>query len=452
MRVRSPFILALFIMTASTFAQTQDPKWSSLLSRLGDDDFKVRQAAQKELSDVPVSERPLLEELADKATDLEVKSRLQTRLAELNEEFPKPVSLDLDIDPPPVSLDLNDVTLRDAFKELSKQTGLNIKGSGDDDRRPNDKMDKRITVRIDQQPFWAAWHEISKREPLYPSFDLGSWKRNLQVDVGNHWAYRGMSAKSGPVLLILSRVERRSSVSLGETVADAKTEIRGSASFTLLIDPRIRMASSFRASSSNENSGQLRFTEVTDDKGNSLLPAKEEARTNVGWNLLGQANAGLPLHYPENHGTRIATMKGTLTYTAETQSRHVDLKIPEEGAPPAVSHFDGMIVTLKKFDFNNGHNTKIGVKLERGEMDKTQWENRDQSGFLPRLQLLDAAGETLNDQFTLHKAADANMYEYDFMFAKNFDPRFMSGKLRIAITTKTREITVPFEFRDILLP
>ncbi|MCL2640220.1 MAG: hypothetical protein FWD53_05185, partial [Phycisphaerales bacterium] len=176
----------------------------------------------------------------------------------------------------------------------------------------------------------------------------------------------------------------------------------------------------------------------------------------------------LPLHYPENPGTRIATMKGTLVYTVETQSRHVDLKLPE-GAP-AIMNLEGMIVTFIKYGIkpNTATAAEVIIKLERGEMDKAQWEARirKEGVFSVRMQLLDAAGVAARNSnipgpgfFNRGGADDEGTYTFrrECWFPywppyNNRDQKFTPDKFRITITTKTREVSVPIEFRDIPLP
>jgi hypothetical protein len=428
-----------FAQATQTAAATQDaaplgPKWNELLSRLASDDFKVRDAAQKELAALPVGERPLLGKLADQATDPEVKARLLARAASMDEA--------LALNPLPVSLDLHDATLRQVFQALSKQTGLTIHGWPDyGPDQPNSPMNKRITVKIDHQPLWAALREISKQAPLSPMHNFDS---DLQVQVGSD-GVQGMSASSGPVLIVFSNMVRQYTVTLGEKAADAKTQNSFQANFELMIDPRVRLDYSPKG-------GAINLSEATDDKGNSLLPPQAQRRAGCWWQSGGYANVSLPLHYPENPGTRLAVLKGTLVYTAQTQAHHLDVKIP--ATVPVIGQLDGMTATFNKFSVQNDVGT-ADVKLERGTMSLENWQRFQQSnGFSARVQLLDADGAAAQSA-GYGGGGGNNMLNYQYQFNlrnREQGPKFKPATLRITLTTKTQDVTVPFEFHDIPLP
>src|SRR5277367_5932252 len=75
--------------------------WNDLTTRLGNEDPKVRKAAQNELEQIPLNEKPALEILAKSSNDDEVKTRLAARLEEMDQQ--------LAISPPPISIDIKDV-------------------------------------------------------------------------------------------------------------------------------------------------------------------------------------------------------------------------------------------------------------------------------------------------------------------------------------------------------
>ncbi|MCL2647301.1 MAG: hypothetical protein FWD61_09900 [Phycisphaerales bacterium] len=417
-----------------------DPKWNDLLSRLGADDFKTRDTAQKELAKQPISERPLLKKLADQATDAEIKARLQARLAEMDEE--------LALNPPPVSLDLKDATLREAFEELSKQTGLTIKGwpdYGENSRLVNQPMNQSITLHVDRQPLWVAVRKIAKQVPLLPLFADEEADLRLNVDVGNSLR---MSVLSGPVLIVLNNIDRHD-VAPGEMAADAKTQNNFNANFHLAIDPRVRVYYAPR------RGGKIQLTEVTDDKGHSLLVTTKDRsdEENVRWLKGGYAYESLPLHAPEPPATRIAVMKGTLVYSAETLSYHADLNLPGAGEAPTVATLDGMIVALKTFSVKNGQ-AVADLQFQSGEMDKTRGIQDLHATLAPRMQLLDASGAVISDN--KHSGSTNGIWlNYQYNFSLNDSrgkAKFTPAKFRVTVTAKTREVTMPFEFHDVPLP
>lgn len=147
-------------------------KINQLITKLGSDNFRERDAATKELDAIG---EPALEALrkAAKSTDMEVANRaaaLVTKIAQRGENARL-------VAPTYVELNLKEATIEDAVAELSKKSGYAIIVAGDKTRM----SDRRVSLETGRVPFWKALDmlcvkaglvEADANTPLPPSVDL----------------------------------------------------------------------------------------------------------------------------------------------------------------------------------------------------------------------------------------------------------------------------------------
>jgi hypothetical protein len=410
-----------------------DAKWTDLLTRLAADDFKTRDAAQKELAALPPAERPFLLRLAEQTSDPEVRSRLISRAGEM-EEF-------LALNPPTVTLDMKDATLGDVLKEMSRQTGLKITGWPDWGNNPNSPLLKKVTVKVEKQPLWAALRAISKDVPMNPMHPSEGGDLQLQLSGSSD---RGVSTTSGAAMITLNSLVRQYTVIPVEAPDEAKVQNTFSASFQLAIDPRVKIGR-------GPQSGALTLTEALDDKGNSLIN-KNAAPTQIWWQDGQMTNASISLSYPAHPGEHIKTLKGKLTGTVVVRSASAELDLPKDKA--ATATLNGLKITFKKFDAH-AQQCNADVKIERGDMDAALWKQiipGAQSSHPPRIELLNDKGEALRSN---GYGGSSNEEELSYQFSfwlKRGNEDFKPAKLRITIPTKLANMESPFEFRDLPMP
>jgi len=123
-----------------------------LVGELGAGDFGVREAAQKKLKQVPAAQRDEVAGLMEKATDPEVKDRLQAVVQWMDECIA--------LDPPGISLDVKEATATQVMEKLNKAVGGSfVVPAFDTDV---------FTLRAENRPFWEVMKELSDQHALWP--------------------------------------------------------------------------------------------------------------------------------------------------------------------------------------------------------------------------------------------------------------------------------------------
>lgn len=123
----------------------------SLIKKLGSSRFVERERAQKELESLGADALPALKK-AIKEGDLEIKSRAGDMVRRLEEKL----LTDNVLTPKTVQLSLKDVSVADALKELSKQSGYPIHLQGD----LKSIEERKVTLETGKVSFWEAFDKL----------------------------------------------------------------------------------------------------------------------------------------------------------------------------------------------------------------------------------------------------------------------------------------------------
>jgi hypothetical protein len=212
-------------------------------------------------------------------------------------------------------------------------------------------------------------------------------------------------------------------------------------SFSVMAEPRVYV---YRAASSPD------LAEAVDDKGNDLLPPKTSQNGYYGrqgnfWSMNAQ------LKYPENPGTRIARIRGTIDYLL--RMKYETLEIPDiltaKNVIRTVGPFTLTMVEVKPV----GDQFEMNVKLTTTAPDATNQLHQ----YLQEFQLLDARGNAMSHQSS-GSSGGADKLEGNVRFGRNGRPTKDNQpigeptKLVWEVATETRPMRASFEFTDLMMP
>ena len=166
------------------------------------------------------------------------------------------------------------------------------------------------------------------------------------------------------------------------------------------------------------------------------------------WNLYSQ------LKYPDkNPGTRIARYKGSADFVVQTKSQQI--QIPDITGIKELTRVVADIPVIFHEMKKNGEIWELRLSANPQTLGPGRWNQFNQS-VQTNLQLLDNAGQVL-DHRGMRSRGNGNGIEFTLLFAKSVRPSDArsSGdptKLLWEVSTGSKEINVPFEFKDLPMP
>lgn len=406
---------------ASQAAAPDQAHWQATIKQLGADDFATRDAAQKDLDQMTWRQLDVLRQAAADAGDPEVKARLTARVAAIEE--------DLAINPPPITLEFKDATTADVADALSKALGIKL------DVWPPHNMGENslFTLSAREKPFWEVFMQLSRQHGLSLQ-DMGN-RAALTTQGGQGWSH---GVVVGPVAIFPQSITRQRTANLQ---ADKGQELGAesmSVSCQVIIDPRVRLV----------KYATPVFTAIVDDAGNTLfqLPPREGNLWDFNGHMTIQGlNASLKM--PEKKGTRVVSAKGSVRFVAQVAEEHAELDDVEKKIGQSVA-IAGTSVRVVRFTVQgNADNASINMSL-----DSSGGPAAGGIRLLPRngpdttpsivVTLLDSAGKT----------AFTSTFRGGSMGAGIGGSFTGPYKLRLSLATKTKDVTLPFELKDLPLP
>jgi hypothetical protein len=257
---------------------------------------------------------------------------------------------------------------------------------------------------------------------------------------------------SGPLMIRANRLVRVSTAHLKRPV-DVSEEFN--ISLVAFAEPKLKVL---------DYSSALKLLEVVDEKGNSLIPpADRNVQANA--DVFGNAREGYTshweigasLHHPKHSGNRIARFKAATTLVVQTAS--AALEMPLAGSNEVTRNVGPLRVTVAHLD-----PTRCDLTVYRDGRDDQEW-------FGVRMQLNASEAKLLDDKdrvvarsqssMDADESPDSQRMELRLRFVKEgLDEAKDRGKkgtsegskLVWTFPTQTRELTVPFEFRDLPIP
>lgn len=440
---------------ASGPARTVDP--ADVLRRLASDDWKQRQAAERELVQLGEDALPAIDAMlkgtgpvGSPRLDAETRARLEGARRQIAEARAMGTTY--------VTLHLKDAAPADAVAALAKAARGPLR------TYPDNLFDHgqwpRVTLELDRVPFWDALRQLCDRLGLAPN----GWNDGVRLMPNGgdgEGQFDGPSSTDGPFLIVANEVHHNRSVRLAAGAAAARAEEDDfGVQFAAFAEPKLTVLSCTET---------VVLDEAVDDRGNSLRPDEEAGPapeepgvfvTNRGtvWDL--QA----PLRYPaKNPGTKIAKLRGSVTFTIQSAAETIEIDDPLRATAATTRAVNGVTIEIQPLRKEQGAGGGEGkgweLKLSLtggvtipglGRPDAVQLTV--QHG----LRLLDDKGRALRTRSFGSTSTDGHRTDYRLVYIASRDedgePSGDPAKLVWEIPTGTKQRKAKFELKDLPMP
>jgi len=354
-----------------------------------------------------------------------------------------------------VTLNLNETSADAAFTELSRQSNYPLAPM--DERSWQATILPTITLSAEKVPFWSALRSICDKTGVAPYVGYGERRITLMpIRPGQQPNYMKCDAVfSGPFMLVAIAMQRMTYIDL----ANPKNSTRNATVMLMgFVEPKIKIVRANYVA---------QVDEAVDEKGTSLVPP-QPARGRVGaFGPAGTAassgltwNVSVPIVTPPGSGEKIAALRGKASVTIQTDSQVLEipdiLKAKDVTRPVA-----GYNITIKQVTKTNQRIYVMDVTISRDEgLDQQQV-----------LQLMTAPSARLVDEQEgvdypgagggswggpIRGAGETKQIDIKLQFySRARTPAGAAGeptKLVWEFTTATRDVEIPFEFKDLPLP
>ena len=415
---------------APAITPAQQAKIDAAVADLSADDWKKRQAAQDALARLGAPAIPTLKRLSAKGDDEEVRTRAAAALRQIEDGAR--------VGGTRVTMSLKNATPKDAFAELGKLARYEFPT-----QPPNlwqQAANGTVTAEYDDVDFWTAFKDLCQKAGVYPQPYGGGARMTLQQGSNPQWA--GPSTVSGPFLIVANRIQRTNSV---EFTTPDNVQRECNLTLTAMSEPKVRVVQSSYA---------VDVKEAVDENGNSLVA---DAQSSYGMNS-GQQwmwNLQARLAYPEkNAGQRVARFRGAVKFLVQLESE--TFEVTDVLTAKAVEkRIANRRIQFKQAKKQNENQYEVQVVLYRDGMPQAEWGAMSSSA--QGVKLLDKDGRALSSN-GWGTSSDGQKLEFNWSFGRQQHFGAGEGKpgepyrLTWEIPTETREMEVPFEFKDLRLP
>jgi hypothetical protein len=410
------------IAAPSSQPATED-RVAELIRQLDADEWAARQRAEDALVRLGEPALQPVQQALEEAADLEVRMRLQTVLARIERERAFGVTR--------ITLDLKSATARQIVDEISRQAGASIRLQNDG----SDNDDTRADFRFDEEPFWSAVTKVCAAYDLYPS-GTSHGRRGLQLTRGNGSRFRAPHSSNGPFLVMLNSVQHSHNLNLAQPQA---VESSSYLQMTVLAEPKLTILG---------HSYMPVITQAVNENGQSLaMPHEYGGHFSSDEGSVWSVN--VPLLPLAATSQKIASLRGTLS--ASVQVRSQSIEVTDITRLRDQSHTVGpRRVILHELNEKDGSFVlRVTVFHTREEMN-----GRGVHSLVQGLRLYDEAGRAFQTGGQSGRNYEEHKAEFDIHFSRH-DAEGMRlrkpTKLVWTIPTETREIEIPFDFKDVPL-
>lgn len=415
---------------------SSSPEIEQLLGQFLSDNWRIRDKAQDALAGMSQAAEPRLRQFVSTTANAEARARAQSVLNQI-------ASL-RKLGPTLVALHLRDATPQDAYAELSRQCGVPIVAQGENLwRRVNQRT---ITLDLSNEPFWAAMRRVCTAFGLRAIFTGGDEEPGtitLIRDTADEMS--SPAAFSGSFMMLATSLTRRSAFDGGDEANDkppaGKPEISLTAWITFFADPKWRII---------DHPEQTAIESADDERGNPL-PKIEPMHMQVfkPENPIWLMRTDIK-HVPADC-RKIENLKGNFRIVLLEQSD--PLEVPNiMSIHNALRKVGGRIVQIKEA-VKEGDGYKVRLTIFRNGLSTQDWRQQRESQGIA---LLDDKGRGLT-RGGFNADENGDQVDYELNFSK-VDPTGQTAtgagepnKLVIQLPLEPREVTVPFEFKELAI-
>lgn len=399
---------------------------AQLLRQLGDSDWHVRQKAIETLVRGGESVKPFIQSLVEMAKSDEARKNAQAALSEIDENRRVGASY--------LTLHFKNAPASEVFAEISRQCFAPLLTAPD--HLFQQESFPTVTVDVEHQPFWAVVPRICQQLGV----DFRRAQGGMRLMRSGGMQTDGISRIDGPFLVVATQV----SFSRTRSFAAKAEQTQFGIQIVVYPEPKLNVL---------RGSGTIQIEQAVDSNGNSLLPEGAAAVNRVWGGFMGFGGWSLyaPLNYPKNIGARIARFKGATVFVIQVESQSIE--IPDlANLQPTTRFIYNMPVSFEGFK-KEGDVWRLHLRVNQPNFGGSEWQ-QFMEGVQNRLRILDSAGNALDRRGMSTSSNNAAMdMSLDFVRSNGVTGQPSSDPVRLVweVPTKTRELTVPIEFKDLPL-
>jgi hypothetical protein len=284
--------------TAKPTESPTDATIAKLIKALGDDDYRVREQAGRELAQLGEKVLPQMRAALHTTDSPEVQRRLAVLIRKLDH--------DRLVTPKTVTVKLKDTTVKSAFEEIARQTGYKIEYTAGGRRMwGGDDAELKHTFEFENMPFWVAVDKVASTAgcAVFSNYDDETIRVYDQESLSPYVAY------AGPFRFVATNIHSNKSVQLSGINRLSSNTYRQeymNLSFQIQSEPKNPML----------GVTQAEVIVAVDEFGGSLVPPKNPSYRSEyysngrmrGFNTYGNLN----LSRADKTATTIKTLKGKI--------------------------------------------------------------------------------------------------------------------------------------------
>lgn len=422
-----------------------------LIRQLGDDDWKKRKAAEKQLGDMGPLIAWRLQQVVDQTSDEEVRGRAQGALATIAERRLLGAS--------PIYLDAHGAEMKDVVAEVLAQANAPAAFSveaivGSEKWRP-------VTIHSEGDSYWKVLQEIEAQSGLH----LTDWKPMSEQTVWGGFA-GALATTDGPFILMASNIGENRSLPLQapDGKDDPAPRQGASAAMTqtyvtcmVMGEPKMQLVGSPQF-----GSPRMEVVEAVDDLGNNLIVPNAL----VGISLMGGDRwpATLQLKTPPAGARTIRKLVTKFSGSAATTSEELVMEDALH-AKPLTRTIDGKELVIQPLRKISPQIYELVIQAS-GPGANPAMVPQDLMALVqePRITLRDAGGQasfTCQLSQTTAQGVSAQA-RYQFLWQQMgfrpgrqpmaFKPMQEPLRLTLRVPTATKPVEATFTFVDLPLP
>ncbi len=351
-----------------------------------------------------------------------------------------------------ITLKMDNAKVEDVMKAISKASGYKL-GIFNQAMWRNGGAALTVSVDYDKQPFWNVIADFCQKAQISPYFGGGNrGDKILFLPAGQvgESMLNCPSSNVGAAVLLATQISRQNTVTFGEK---ASVQNNFEMQLMMLTEPKMRLVAY----------EQQPILEVAvDDKGNSLIVkgTRNSSRSEIS-NRQTQVTFGLALHYPDaNPGTKITRLAGKIKLMIGTKADSLEFTDFSNAKEQVKQSAGGRRMTLesvKPMDRANGGNNRmyiVKVVIYRDKLNQQQFNEQINSLDLRVTDSRDRELQFQGNRETNNNGTEAHIGLMYRRFGPNEGVEEVGEPVKVAweILSDGKEITLPFEFKDLPMP
>lgn len=407
----------------ATRPSSLDPRAAELARGLSADDFATRQRAEDALVELGPSVAPTLELLLERSTDDEVRARLQSALTRIDElrRF----------GPTRITLQLKDASAKEAFTALWSQLGRPLPVQSN---AVFAGVTDKVSIDCVNEPFWSVMIKLTEQT------GIGVQGTGDGAQLVMHGTRTPPPHQVSGAFLVRAETAQRTYVVHYANGNASSSDFN--LQFTIAPEPKLEVANS-------PSPRSIKITRAQDELGRNMVDG-QSASAGI-WRNGALLNYTIRLRSPNSDAKKLAVLSGVamvpVHFRFET-ARHDRLN---EAASQRVGDMRISFEPIKKV---GDRNYALKVTLHRDGASDDTWAVANHQSFAS-VRLEDAAGQPLDRREWGSSGSNGQRIEATINFVRTPRGDKDTGepvRLIWRIPVESKELEVPFEFRDLPLP